>query len=79
MTANSFLKESFKDDETLKTLDQGYDTALKALVKTMETTTPSSKKIEIISISFNMVEEIAGKTLKDEEIKELLKRNELTA
>jgi hypothetical protein len=36
------------------TLEEGYTFALKALVKTMETTTPSSKKIELVSIGFNM-------------------------
>lgn len=44
-------------------LDEGYGFALKALVKTMETTTPSAKKIELVSISFNMSEQIQGITI----------------
>lgn len=51
--ANSFLKQEYK--ETM-TLEEGYGFALKAIVKTMETTSPSAKKIELVSISFNMNE-----------------------
>ena len=43
--------------------------ALKALVKTMETTTPSPKKIELISVSFNMEEQIEGINLSEDRIK----------
>ena len=35
-------------------LNDGYGFALKALVKTMETTTPSAKKIELVSIGLKM-------------------------
>lgn len=45
----------------------------------METTSPSAKKIELVSISFNMAEEIQGITMSEERIKELLKANGLTA
>lgn len=75
MAANSFLKQEFKPDLTQ---EEGLGFALKALVKTMETTTPSPKKIEIVSISFNMDEQIQGLTLSEERIKELLKANGLT-
>lgn len=59
-------------------LDEGYGFALKALVKTMETTTPSAKKIELVSINFNMAEEIQGVNISEERIKELLKANGLS-
>ena len=60
------------------TLEEGYGFALKALVKTMETTTPSAKKIELVSINFNMEEQIQGINISEERIKELLKANGLT-
>lgn len=60
------------------TLEEGYGFALKALVKTMETTTPSAKKIELVSVNFNMAEEIQGVNISEERIKELLKANGLT-
>lgn len=60
-------------------LDEGYGFALKALVKTMETTTPSAKKIELVSLSFNMSEQIQGITITEERIKELLQLNGLTS
>lgn len=50
---------------------------MKALVKTMETNSPSAKKIELVSISFNMEEQIQGITVSEERIKELLKANGL--
>lgn len=43
----------------------------------METTTPSPKKIELVSISFDMDEKIRGITLPEERIAELLKSNGL--
>lgn len=59
------------------TLEEGLGFALKALVKTMETTTPSPKKIELVSISFTIDEQIQGVTMSEERIKELLKANGL--
>ena len=59
-------------------LEEGYGFALKALVKTMETTTPSAKKIELVSINFNMAEEIKGINISEERIKELLRANGLS-
>lgn len=76
IAANSFLKQEYKEDLTL---EEGLGFALKTLVKTMETTTPSAKKIELVSISFNMEEQIQGITVSEERIKELLKANGLTA
>ena len=43
----------------------------------METTTPSPKKIELVSISFTMDEQIQGITMSEDRIKELLKANGL--
>jgi 20S proteasome subunit alpha 3 len=60
------------------TLEEGYGFALKALVKTMETTTPSAKKIELVSVNFNMAEEIQGVNISEERIRELLKANGLS-
>jgi hypothetical protein len=45
----------------------------------METTTPSPKKIELVSISFNMEDQIQGITMTEDRIKELLKANGLGA
>ena len=44
------------------TLEEGYEFALKALVKTMETTSPNPKKIELVSVNFDMSEDIKGIT-----------------
>lgn len=53
VAADSFLKQEYKDTMTL---EEGYEFALKALVKTMETTTPNPKKIELVSVNFDMNE-----------------------
>ena len=74
VAANSFLKQDYKADMSQ---EEGLGFALKALVKTMETTTPSPKKIELVSISFNMEEQIQGVNLSEERIKEILKANGL--
>jgi len=66
IAANSFLKQEYKEDMSL---EEGLGFALKTLVKTMETTTPSPKKIELVSISFNMDEQIQGINLSEERIK----------
>lgn len=60
------------------TLEEGYGFALKALVKTMETTTPSAKKIELVSINFNMEDQIQGVNISEERIKTILKANGLS-
>ena len=44
----------------------------------METTTPSAKKIELVSINFNMEEQIQGINISEERIKSLLKANGLS-
>jgi 20S proteasome subunit alpha 3 len=59
-------------------LEEGYGFALKALVKTMETTSPSAKKIELVSVNFNMAEEIQGINISEQRIRELLKANGLS-
>lgn len=61
------------------TLEEGYGFALKTLVKTMETTSPSPKKIELVSISFDMDEKIRGMTVPEDRIAALLKQNGLVA
>lgn len=45
----------------------------------METTSPSPKKIELVSISFDMDEKIRGVTIPEERIAALLKENGLVA
>ena len=55
------------------TLKEGYGFALKALVKTMETTTPSAKKIELVSVGRKMDDSIKTETLTEDQIKDLLK------
>lgn len=59
--ANSYLKQEYKEDLDL---EQGLNLALKALVKTMETTSPSSKKIELVTVTV-VNGEVVGKTLTD--------------
>ena len=75
VAANSFLKQEYKPDLNQ---EEGLGFALKALVKTMETTTPSPKKIELVSICFNMEEDIQGLTMSEDRIKELLLANGLS-
>lgn len=60
VAANSFLKQEYKPELSQ---EEGLGFALKALVKTMETTTPSPKKIELVSISFTMDDQIQGLTM----------------
>ena len=43
----------------------------------METTSPNPKKIELVSVSFNMNEEINGTTVNEEKIRALLKSSGL--
>jgi 20S proteasome subunit alpha 3 len=45
--ADSVLKQDYKEDLDLS---QGLDLALKALIKTMDTTSPAPNKIEIMTI-----------------------------
>lgn len=49
--------------------------AIKALVKTMDTTSPSPQKIEIVIISKDQHNEVKSKTLTEAEVLELLKKN----
>lgn len=75
VAANSFLKQEYKEEMSQ---EEGLGFALKALVKTMETTTPSPKKIELVSISFTMDDNIQGINLSEDRIKDLLRANGLT-
>jgi hypothetical protein len=43
----------------------------------METTTPNPKKIELVTLSFNMEEQIQGANISEARITELLKANGL--
>jgi 20S proteasome subunit alpha 3 len=77
VAANSFLKQEYNKDGKGLSLEEGYGFALKTLVKTMETTNPSPKKIELVSIGFDMEEKIQAVTVPEERIGELLKSNGL--
>jgi 20S proteasome subunit alpha 3 len=74
IAANSFLKQEYKETLSLK---EGLSIALRALVKTMETTDPSAKKIELVTIALNANGEVKGKTLVEEEIAQLITENKL--
>ncbi len=74
IAANSFLKQEYKETLTLK---EGLSIALRALVKTMETTDPSAKKIELVTIALNANGEVKGKTLVEDEIAQLITENKL--
>ncbi len=80
IAANAFLKQEYKETLTLK---EGLSIALRALVKTMETTEPSAKKIELVVVSLIKPEEVRGdvrgKTLTEAEIEELIKENKLVS
>lgn len=57
-------------------MEKGLDLGVKALVKTMDTTTPAPNKIEIVIITKEKnTGEVRGKTLKEKEIEDLLKKN----
>ena len=60
--ANSYLKQQYKENFALA---DGLNLGLKALVKTMETTSPSSKKIELLTVTV-INGEVVSKTLNDE-------------
>jgi len=75
LAANSFLREEY--DEKL-TLEKGLDLAIKALSKTLDTTSPSPDKIEIVTITKKDKDEVKSKTLSETEILNLLKKNNLT-
>ncbi|KAM3141609.1 hypothetical protein pb186bvf_006214 [Paramecium bursaria] len=71
LAANSFLKQEYKEDLTL---DQGLNVAIKALVKTMDTSSPQPSKIEIVLIS-KADKNVKSKTLTEAEVLALLKAN----
>jgi 20S proteasome subunit alpha 3 len=74
LAANSFLREEY--DEKIG-LEKGMDLAIKALSKTLDTSTPSPEKIEIVTITLKDKDEVKAHTLNDEEIKVLMKKNNL--
>ncbi|KRX04743.1 hypothetical protein PPERSA_11799 [Pseudocohnilembus persalinus] len=69
-TANSLLKQEYKEDINLQ---DGLNLAVKALVKTLDTTNPEAKKIEVQVISKNDKGQIQGRSLPDKEIEQILK------
>lgn len=74
IAANSFLKQEYKETLTLK---EGLSIALRALIKTMETTDPSAKKIELVTVYRAENGEVKGRSLPEEEILVLIKENAL--
>lgn len=75
LAANSFLKQEYSESMNL---EQGLDLGVKAIVKTMDTSNPSASKIEVVTITHNMLGEIQGKTLKEQEVADLLQKNGFT-
>eukprot|EP01016_Furgasonia_blochmanni_P003559 TRINITY_DN11401_c0_g1_i1.p1 TRINITY_DN11401_c0_g1~~TRINITY_DN11401_c0_g1_i1.p1 ORF type:complete len:278 (+),score=84.21 TRINITY_DN11401_c0_g1_i1:605-1438(+) len=74
LAANSFLKQEYQESMNI---DQGLDLAIKALSKTMDTSSPSAEKIEIVVITKNQDGQIGSRPLAEKDILELLKRNNL--
>jgi len=60
LAANSFLREEY--DEKI-TLEKGLDLAIKALSKTLDTTSPSPDKIEIVTITKKDKDEVKAKNI----------------
>lgn len=70
--ANTLLKEEHKNDQSLS---QGVDLALKAIVKTMDTTKPDAKKVEIMHLTKNLDDGVNVKTYSESEIQNLIEKN----
>ena len=71
-SANTLLREEYKDGQTLS---QGVDLAIKSIVKTMDTTVPDPKKIEIMHLTKNLEGGVNVKNYTEEEIKALTDKN----
>ncbi|CAD8155714.1 unnamed protein product [Paramecium octaurelia] len=71
LAANSYLKQDYKENLTL---EQGLDIAIKALVKTMDTSSPQPSKIEIVVIS-QQGKEVKSKSYNEKEVLSLLQKN----
>ncbi|CAI2179186.1 16814_t:CDS:2 [Funneliformis geosporum] len=73
-SAQSLLKQDYKDDITLK---EAKELAVKVLSKTMDSTTLSSEKLEFATVSRNDENKIAYHLYKPSEIDALLKEHNL--
>jgi len=74
LAATSFLREEY--DEKIN-LEKGLDLAIKALSKTLDTTSPSPEKIEIVTLTKKSKDEVISHTLTDSEVIALMKKNSL--
>lgn len=72
VAANTLLKDEYKEDFTLS---QGVDLALKAIVKTMDTTQPDSKKVELMHLQKNSEGGVTVKNYTESEIVALIEKN----
>ncbi|CAG8607421.1 5964_t:CDS:2 [Rhizophagus irregularis] len=73
-SAQSLLKQDYKDDITLK---EAKELAAKVLSKTMDSTTLSSEKLEFATISLNDENKVVYHLYKPDEIDLLLKEHNL--
>ncbi|CAG8726498.1 2086_t:CDS:2, partial [Acaulospora morrowiae] len=73
-TAQSLLKQDYKDDITLK---EAKEMVAKVLSKTMDSTTLSSEKLEFATISLNEEGKVVYHLYKPDEIDALLKEYNL--
>jgi 20S proteasome subunit alpha 3 len=71
LAAKSFLKQEYRE---AMTLEQGLDLGLKSIVKTIDTTQPNPKKIEVMMIAGGK-DRIQGRILPEPEVRAALKRN----
>jgi len=73
-SAQSLLKQDYKDDITLK---EALELAAKVLSKTMDSTTLNSEKLEFATIHLNAEGKVVYQLYKPHEIDALLKQHDL--